>query len=169
MESAKHCYTPKVQDESSGIGIKICRRVVAVKEIVPPPWSSWHPCRNPTKTFSSRTRVFIPVAVDFHSRRVVSVKMLSKLLCNFCMGLQFSRLGVEFLHQTLYEFAIFIRVCNSHITCSNTYLGGTVPLSLWPWSLELHVSHCSPWKTKNKVVLSKIDFCLLLKSINVKS
>ena len=130
MESAKHCYIPKVQDESSGIGIKICRRVVAVREIVPPPWSSWHPCRNPTKTFSSRTRVFIPVAVDFHSRRVVSVKMLSKLLCNFCMGLQFSRLGVEFLHQTLYEFAIFIRVCNSHITCSNTYLGGMVPLSL---------------------------------------
>jgi hypothetical protein len=48
--------------------------------------------------------VFIPADVDVHSRRVISVKTLSNLLCNFHISLQFS-----------YQFAITISVRNSHI------------------------------------------------------
>jgi hypothetical protein len=52
-----------------------------------------------------RNTVFIPAAVDVHSRRVISIKSLNNLLCNFHISLQFSC-----------QFAILISVCNSHIS-----------------------------------------------------
>ncbi len=42
--------------------------------------------------------VFIPAAVDVHSRPLISIKTISNMLCNFS-----------------YQFAIFISVCNFHI------------------------------------------------------
>jgi hypothetical protein len=55
--------------------------------------------------------VFIPAAVDIHSRRVISIKSLSNLLSNFHINLQFS-----------YQFAILISVCNSHILMYSYYV-----------------------------------------------
>ncbi len=55
--------------------------------------------------------VFIPAAVDVHSRHVISIKSLSNLLCNFHISLQFS-----------YQFAILISVCNSHVLMYSSYV-----------------------------------------------
>ncbi len=55
--------------------------------------------------------VFIPTAVNVHSRLVISIKSLSNLLCNFHISLQFS-----------YQFAILISVCNSHVLMYSSYV-----------------------------------------------
>ncbi len=55
--------------------------------------------------------VFIPTAVDVDSCRVISIKTLSNLLCNFHISLQFS-----------YQFAILISVCNSHVLLYSSYV-----------------------------------------------
>ena len=58
-----------------------------------------------------------PFVTYFDSRFMVSRGTLI-CVCNFHTCLQFSRLVVLFLHGRLqfsYEFAILIRVCNSHV------------------------------------------------------
>ncbi len=72
-------------------------------------------------------------------------------ICNFHIRLQFS-----------YQFAILMSQLQHFLKWRCM-----VPLSLWPWPLKFHISHGSPWKTKSKLVLSKIDYCLLLKYFKV--
>jgi hypothetical protein len=55
--------------------------------------------------------VFIATAANVHSHRVISIKSLSNLLCNFHISLQFSC-----------HFAIFISVCNSHVSMHSSYV-----------------------------------------------
>jgi hypothetical protein len=55
--------------------------------------------------------VFIPIAVNVHSRHVISIKSLSNLVCNFHISLQFSC-----------QFAIFISVCNFHVSIYSSYI-----------------------------------------------
>ncbi len=59
----------------------------------------------------NQNTVFIPAAVDVHSRCVISIKSLSNLLCDFHISLQFS-----------YQFAMLISVCNSHVLMYSSYV-----------------------------------------------
>jgi hypothetical protein len=65
-------------------------------------------------TLHSKTHsltVFIPAIVVIHSRCVISIRLLSNLLCNFYISLHFS-----------YQFATLISVCNSHVLMYSSYV-----------------------------------------------
>jgi hypothetical protein len=80
-------------------------------------------------------------------------------VCNFHMSLQFS-----------YEFAIFISVCNSHVTTSAlTYVALHVfYVTMTSNSSTPHQARFS-MEDKDKLDLSKIDYYLLVKCSKVKS
>ncbi len=173
------------------------------REKIVPSWSLWHhPRRNPTKTFF-QDKFSFPLLLVFIPTVLFPFQMLSNLLCNFIMDLQFYY-GFAILlwfGNFIMDFAILLWVCTSHVLVNSSYIevcnsimdlqlynGFTVfimgllcnfdatcsnafckrPLVLyfliWPRTLDLHAGHDSTWKTKNELVLSKIDFCLLLKS-----
>ncbi len=137
------------------------------ERIIVPPWSLWHhPCRDPTKTFFPNKLSLPPLLVGLQLVLWVcnhhnSVYSFCVEVCNFNVGLD--------LHDW---FAIVLWVCNfimvlqfwrhlfQHILRRHLVL----PLSIRPWHLELNIGHGSPWKTKNKLLISKIDFCLQWKS-----
>ncbi len=78
--------------------------------------------------------VFIPATVNIHSCRVISIKSLSNLLCNFHISLQFS-----------YHFANFISVCNSHVSMYSSYeevCNFHMPLQ-FSYAIAIFISGCN--------------------------
>jgi hypothetical protein len=122
---------------------------VVAKDIVSPwSWSSWHhPCCDPAKTFSQNKFSF-PLLV-FNSavlsplKHEISCFASFIWVCNVNMGLRFQCRVPASTFAKMYMGLQFWHHLIQHL------LRGPLvhPLSLWPWPLELHLSHSSPWKT----------------------